>query len=61
MAKRQGMGNKVIVITSGTPDNVEGFGLAIDIKVEGVHEELFKAGHDVRFRFMNDFCRFLYS
>ena len=53
MAKRQGkeeMGKKAVVHTSvhiGTPDNIPGFGLAVDIKVEGVDEELLKAGHEV--------------
>jgi hypothetical protein len=27
--------------------NMEGFGLAVDIKVEGIDEELLKAGHKV--------------
>lgn len=53
MAKRLGkeeMGKKAVVHTSvhiGTPDNLPGFGLAVDIKVEGVDEELLKAGHEV--------------
>lgn len=53
MAKRLGkeeMGKKAVVHTSvhiGTPDNIPGFGLAVDIKVEGVDEELLKAGHEV--------------
>ena len=32
----------------GTPNELPGFGLAIDIKVEGVDDELLKAGHEVR-------------
>lgn len=53
MAKRQGkedMGKKAVVhanVHIGTPENLEGFGLAVDIKVEGVDEELLKAGHEV--------------
>ena len=54
MAKRLGkeeMGKNAVVHTSvhiGTPDSMPGFGLAVDIKVEGVDEELLKAGHEVR-------------
>ena len=53
MAKRMGkeeMGKKAVVHTSvhiGTPENIEGFSLAVDIKVEGVDEELLQAGHEV--------------
>lgn len=53
MAKRLGkeeMGKNAVVHTSvhiGAPDNMPGFGLAVDIKVEGVDEELLKAGHEV--------------
>jgi hypothetical protein len=56
MAKRMGkeeMGDKAIVHSSvhlGTIDNMEGFGLAVDIKVEGIDEELLKAAHEVCFR-----------
>jgi hypothetical protein len=63
MAKRFGkeeMGKKAIVHTSvhiGTPENIEGFGLAVDIKVEGVDEQVLKAAHEVCFRFMIN-CRF---
>jgi organic hydroperoxide reductase OsmC/OhrA len=52
MARRLGkeeMGKKAIVHTSvhiGTPENIEGFGLAVDIKVEGVDEQLLKAAHE---------------
>ena len=55
MAKRMGkeeMGKKAVVHTSvhiGTPEDKEGFGLAVDIKVEGVDEELLNAGHEVCF------------
>jgi hypothetical protein len=31
----------------GTPNELPGFGLAIDIKVEGVDDELLQAGHEV--------------
>jgi hypothetical protein len=54
VAKRLGkeeMGKKAVVHTSvhiGEPDSLPGFGLAVDIKVEGVDEELLKAGHEVR-------------
>ncbi len=44
------MGKKAVVHTSvhiGVPDNKPGFGLAVDIKVEGVDEEVLKAGHEV--------------
>ena len=63
MAKRQGkedMGKKAVVhanVHIGTPENLEGFGLAVDIKVEGVDEELLKAGHEVCFKFIM-ICRF---
>lgn len=30
----------------GEPENLEGFGIAVDIKVEGIDEELLKAGHE---------------
>jgi Ohr subfamily peroxiredoxin len=52
MAKKQGkeaMGKEAVVHTSvhiGSPDNISGFGLAVDIKVEGVDEEILKAGHE---------------
>ncbi|KAF8800786.1 organic hydroperoxide resistance protein [Phlegmacium glaucopus] len=52
MAKRLGkqeMGNKAVVHASvhiGEADSMPGFGLAVDIKVEGVDEELLKAGHE---------------
>lgn len=32
----------------GEPNEMSGFGLAVDIKVEGIDEELLKAGHEVR-------------
>jgi organic hydroperoxide reductase OsmC/OhrA len=44
------MAERAVVHTSvhiGEPDNKPGFGLAVDIKVEGVDEELLKAGHEV--------------
>ena len=44
------MGKKAVVHTSvdiGTPENMPGFGLAVNIKVEGVDEELLKAAHEV--------------
>ena len=54
MAKLQGkeqIGKKAVVHTSvhiGTPENLEeGFGLAVDIRVEGVDEELLNAAHEV--------------
>lgn len=31
----------------GEPKEMEGFGLEVDIKVEGVDDELIKAGHEV--------------
>ena len=32
----------------GEPKEMEGFGLEVDIQVEGADEELIKAGHEVR-------------
>ena len=46
------MATRVVVHASvhiGTPDDMEGFGLAVNIKVEGVDEELLKASHEVCF------------
>lgn len=31
----------------GEPKDMGGFGIAVDIKVEGVDEELLQAGHEV--------------
>jgi hypothetical protein len=31
----------------GEPKEIGGFGIGVDIKVEGVDEELLKAGHEV--------------
>ena len=53
MAQRLGkeeMGKKAVVhanVHIGEPNHFQGFGLAVDIKVEGVDEELLKAGHEV--------------
>ena len=53
MAKRmrkEEMGEKAVVHSSvhiGTVYNMEGFGLAVDIMVEGIDEELLKAAHKV--------------
>ena len=53
MAQRLGreeMGKKAVVHTNvriGEPNHSQGFGFAIDIKVEGVDEELLKASHEV--------------
>lgn len=46
------MAKKAIVHTSvhlGNPADKEsaGFGIAVDIKVEGIDDELLKAGHEV--------------
>ena len=44
------MAEKAVVHTSvslGTPNELSGFGLAVDIKVEGVDDEVLKAGHEV--------------
>ncbi|KAF8971262.1 OsmC/Ohr family, partial [Flammula alnicola] len=52
MARKLGkeeMGKNAVVRTSvhlGQPTDLPGFGLSVDIKVEGVDEELLKAGHD---------------
>jgi len=52
MAGRMGKTAKdAVVHTSvhiGEPNGLSGFGIAVDIKVEGVDEELLKAGHEVR-------------
>jgi len=56
MAKRMGkeeMGENAVVHSSvhiGNVRNMEGFGLAVDIRVEGIDEELLKAAHK--------FCRY---
>ena len=53
MAKGLGkevMAKKAVVHTSvhiGEPHKKPGFGLAVDIKVDGVDEELLKAAHEV--------------
>lgn len=31
----------------GEPEGMPGFGIAVDMKVEGIDEELLKAGHEV--------------
>ena len=44
------MEKKAVVPTTvhlGTPENIEGFGLAVDIKAEGVDDELLNAAHEV--------------
>lgn len=44
------MADRAVVHTSvslGTPNELPGFGLAVDIKVEGVDDEVLKAGHEV--------------
>jgi len=52
IARQQGkkeMGEKAVVHTSvsiGTPTDLPGFGLAVDIKVEGVDDELLKTAHE---------------
>ena len=53
MARKQGkteMAKHAKVHTSvniGEPNGLPGFGLSVDIKVEGVDDELLKAGHEV--------------
>ena len=47
---KEEMGKKAVVHTTvhiGTPDNIEGFGLAVNIKAEGVDDELLNAAHEV--------------
>ena len=47
---KEEMEKKAVVPTTvhlGTPENIEGFGLAVDSKVEGVDEELLNAGLEV--------------
>lgn len=42
--------SKAVVHTSvhlGEPKDLKGFGLAVDIKVEGVDDDVLKAGHEV--------------
>ncbi|KAG6840479.1 hypothetical protein C0991_006463 [Blastosporella zonata] len=50
MARNMGKdASKAVVHTSvhiGEPNELAGFGLAVDIKVEGVDEEVLKAGHE---------------
>jgi organic hydroperoxide reductase OsmC/OhrA len=51
-AKIQGKGSRKkakvhVQVHIGTPDNKLGYGLAVDIKAEGIDEELLKAGHEV--------------
>ena len=44
------MAKKAVVHTSvslGDAEGLEGFGIAVDIKVEGVDDELLQAGHAV--------------
>lgn len=51
MGKKDAANNAAIHVNVhlGEADKLGGFGLAVDIKVEGVEdEELIKAGHDVR-------------
>jgi hypothetical protein len=46
------MAKDAVVHTSvhiGPAAEMKGFGLAVDIKVEGIDEELLKAGHEVRY------------
>jgi hypothetical protein len=31
----------------GAPEGMPGFGIAVDMKVEGIDEDLLKAGHEV--------------
>jgi organic hydroperoxide reductase OsmC/OhrA len=47
---KKDMAKDAVVHTSvhiGEPSELSGFGIAVDIKVEGVDEELLQAGHDV--------------
>ena len=47
---KEEMGKKVVIHTTvhiGTPDNIECFGLAIDIKAEGIDDKLLDAAHEV--------------
>ena len=46
-ASLKGGNGKESRVHLGTPENIEGFGLAVDIKVEGVDEELLNAGLEV--------------
>ncbi|KDR67526.1 hypothetical protein GALMADRAFT_231960 [Galerina marginata CBS 339.88] len=52
VAKKQGKSDMAAAakvhasVHIGTPSDIPGFGLAVDIKVEGVDEELLKAGHE---------------
>jgi hypothetical protein len=53
--KKDAARNAVIHTTVhlGEAEGLGGFGLAVDIKVEGVEdEELIKAGHEVRFPYL---------
>ncbi|KAF8716725.1 hypothetical protein AX14_012218 [Amanita brunnescens Koide BX004] len=52
VARQQGkkeMAERAVVHTSvsiGTPNELPGFGIAVDIKVEGVDDEVLRAGHE---------------
>lgn len=51
MGKKDAAANAVIhtQVHIGEPDDIGGFGIGVDIQVEGVEdEELIKAGHEVR-------------
>jgi len=49
MGRKDGAKNAVVhaSVHIGTPTDLPGFGIAVDIKVEGVDEELLQAGHDM--------------
>ena len=57
------MAKKAVVHTSvslGDAEGLEGFGIAVDIKVEGVDDELLQAGHAVSRCFFSNVVDFTY-
>lgn len=42
-----------VSVSFGEPKDLGGFGLAVDIKVEGIDEEVLKAAHEVRSRYVS--------
>lgn len=41
-----------VSVALGEPKDLGGFGLGVDIKVEGIDEEVLQAAHEVRFLFV---------
>lgn len=53
MGKAESAKNAVVhaSVHLGEPNDLGGFGIAVDIKVENVPEDVLKAGHEVRYNF----------